>query len=100
MATIIVECSWPVTSTEQLTIRWKEMKELPEWLVMAWCGSKSEVNFGIRGLALYQCHKDRIDNALAFIREDVARYFTVPGFSFSVDIWTEPEAALKMVGLA
>jgi hypothetical protein len=100
MTTIIAESLWPGTSAEQVAKTWVEMKALPDWLTMVWVGAKSEVNLGGRGLVMYQCYKDKIDDSLAFIREDVARYLKIPGYSFSIDIWTEPEDALKMVGLA
>ncbi len=100
MTTIIVESLWPATSGEQLGKTWVEMKSLPDGLEMVWAGTKSEVNLGSRGLVIFQCYKDKIDDLLAFIREDQSRYFKIQGYSFSVSIWTEPEDALKMVGLA
>ncbi len=100
MTTIIVESLYPGTSAEQIAKTWVEMKALPDSLTMVWAGAKGDVNLGIRGLVMYQCYKDKIDDSLAFIREDEARYLKIPGYSFSIDIWTEPEDALKMVGLA
>ncbi len=100
MATIIVESLWPGTSAEQLGRTWLEMKEPPGWLTMLWAGAKSEVNVGTRGLVIYQCYKDKIDETLAFIREDQGRYLKIPGYSFSMNIWTEPADALKMIGMA
>ncbi len=100
MTTIIAEGLFPATSAEQVAKTWVEMKAPPDWLTMVWVGTKSEVNLGSRALVVYQCYKDKIDDSLAFIREDVARYLKIPGYSFSIDIWTEPEDALKMVGLA
>lgn len=76
------------------------MKEPPDWLTLLWAGTRGEVNLGSKGLVIFQCYKDKIDDTLAFIREDQARYLKIPGYSFSVNIWTEPIDALKMVGLA
>jgi hypothetical protein len=64
MTTIIVESLFPGTSAEQVAKTWVEMKALPDSLTMVWAGAKSEVNLGTRGLAMYQCYKDKIDDSL------------------------------------
>ena len=100
MATIIIESLWPATSAEQIGKTWLEMKSLPDWLVMLWAGTRSEVNMGSRGLVIFQCYKDKIRDGLELIREDMARYLKIPGYSFSINLWAEAKDALKMVGMA
>jgi hypothetical protein len=99
MATIIAESKWPVGSSEKLAQVWLEMSGIPEWLKMIWAGTVGDINSGDRGLVLWQCDDSKIAEALFVIKNDVARYNVVPGYSCSVNVWTEPADALKMIGL-
>jgi hypothetical protein len=99
MATIIVESKWPASSAEKLAKAWLEMSGVPESQKMIWAGTLDDINVGNKGLVLWQCDDSKIAETLSWIRQDLVRYNVVPDFSASVNIWTEPEDALKALGL-
>ena len=99
MATIIVESKWPAASAEKLAKTWLEMGEAPESQKMIWAGTLDDINLGSRGLVLWQCDDSKMADTLSWIRKDLVRYNAVPDFSCSVNVWIEPEDALKSLGL-
>ena len=99
MATIIVESKWPMSSSEKLAKTWLEMGEVPETQKMIWAGTLDDINLGVKGLVVWQCDDSKIAETQSWIRKDLVRYNVVPGFSCSVNVWTEPEEALKVLGL-
>jgi hypothetical protein len=99
MATIIVESKWLAASSEKLAKTWLEMGDVPESQKMIWAGTLDDINCGVKGLVLWQCDDSKIADTLSWIRKDVVRYNEVPGFSCSVNVWTDPEEALKVLGL-
>jgi hypothetical protein len=99
MATIIVESRWPTANSDKLARTWLEMGDVPESQKMTWAGTLDDINFGAKGLVLWQCDDSKIADTLSWIRKDLVRYNAVPGFSSSVNIWTEPEDALKDLGI-
>lgn len=99
MATIIVESKWPAASSEKLAKRWLEMGQAPETQKMIWVGTLDDINVGVKALVIWQCDDTNIADTLSWIRNDVARYNVVPDFSCSINVWTEAEEALKVLGL-
>ena len=99
MATIIVDSKWPASSSEKLAKTWLEMSEAPESQKLIWAGILDDIGLGVRGLVLWQCDDSKIADTLSWIRKDIVRYNAVPDFSCSVNVWTEPEEALKLLGL-
>jgi hypothetical protein len=99
MATIIVESKWPAASSEKLAKTWLEMGDVPESQKMIWAGTLDDINWGTKGIVLWQCDDSKIADTLSWIRKDLVRYNAVPDFSSSVNVWTEPEEALKVLGL-
>jgi hypothetical protein len=99
MATIIVESKWPAASSEKLAKTWLEMSDVPETQKMIWAGTLDDINLGNKGLVFWQCDDSKIADTLSWVRNDLVRYNVVPGFSCSVNIWTEPEDSLKALGL-
>jgi len=99
MATIIIESKWPASSSEKLAKAWMGMGDVPESQKMIWAGSLDDINWGAKGMVIWQCDDSNIADTLSWIRKDLVRYNAVPEFSGSVNIWTEPEEALKVLGL-
>jgi len=99
MATIIVESKWPTSSSEKLAKTWLEMGDVPESQKMIWAGTLDDINLGVKGLVIWQCDDSKIADTLSWIRKDLVRYNAVPDFSGSVNVWAEPEEALKVLGL-
>ena len=99
MATIIAESRWPSSSSDKLGRTWLEMGDVPDSQKMIWAGTLDDINLGVKGLVIWQCDDSKIADTLSWIRKDLIRYNVVPGFSCSVNVWTEPEEALKLLGL-
>ena len=99
MATITVESKWPAASSEKLSKTRLEMGEAPESQKLIWAGILDAIDLGVKGSVLWQCDDSKIADTLSWIRKDIVRYNTVPDFSCSVNVWTEPEEALKLLGL-
>lgn len=100
MASIVVKSAWPTNSSKMIGETWMGMKPPPNFMNLVWVGVEGVEGQGLSGLILWQCKDDKIAEAYDFIREDISRYFNVPGYTYSYRIWTEPQDALKMVGLA
>jgi len=99
MATLIVQSIWPPSSSKMLGEIWLGMDQPPDFMKNTWAGITGADGEGIKGLVLWQCEDSKLAEAFAFIRQDISRYFDVPGYTYSYNVWTEPEDALKMVGL-
>ena len=98
MTTIIVETNWPAENSRQIGELWLGMSEVPETMKMLYVGIKGEADCN-RALVIWQVEDSFVAEALKIINNDVARYFVVPGFGYSISPWTDPMDALKMVGL-
>ena len=99
MATIVHKSAWPTNSSKMVGEIFMGMTQPPAFMKMIWVGVEGIEREGIRGLILWQCEDSQIAEAYTYIRKDIARYFEIPGYTYSYSIWTEPEEALKMVGL-
>jgi hypothetical protein len=98
MVTIIVETNWPAESTKQLAEVWLGMPEIPEQMKMHYVGVKGEADC-TRGMVIWQVEDSFVAQALGYIRNDIARYFDVPGFGYTVSPWTEAADALQSIGM-
>jgi hypothetical protein len=99
MATIIAQSRWPTSSSEKLAKTWLEMGDVPDTQKLIWAGTLDDIKVGVKGLVIWQCDDSKIADTLSWIRKDLVRYNAVPGFSCSVNVWTEPEEALKVLGI-
>ena len=59
-----------------------------------------EVGAGIKAIILYEYDQSKTKEAMEYVGSRLAKYFGVPGFTYSVNIWLEVNEALKMIGLA
>jgi hypothetical protein len=99
MATIIAQSRWPTASSEKLAKMWLEMGDVPDTQKLIWAGTLDDIKVGVKGLVIWQCDDSKIADTLSWIRKDLVGYNAVPGFSCSVNVWTEPEEALKVLGI-
>jgi hypothetical protein len=54
---------------------------------------------GIKALAVYEFDQSKMREAFEFVNSRLAKYFGVPGYTFSSGFWLEAKEALKMIGL-
>ena len=99
MSTIIVKSAWPTNVSKMVGEVWMGMSQPPDFMKILWAGVEGIEGEGIKGLVLWNVDDSNIAEAYAYLRKDIARYFDIPGYTYSYRIWTEPQDALQMVGL-
>jgi len=99
MVTIIVETNWPAESSKKLAEVWVAMPDVPEQMTMHYVGTRGEADCS-RALVIWQVEDSYVAEALKYINNDVARYYEVPGFGYSICPWTDPADALASLGMA
>ncbi|MGD0279581.1 MAG: hypothetical protein ABSC11_09775, partial [Smithella sp.] len=80
--------------------RFLESSAIPSYMTLKGPFVYSEVGGGIKILALYDVDQSKLREAEEVVLNRYAKYFGVPGFSYSVQPWLEIKEALKMIGLA
>lgn len=98
MVTIIVETNWPAESSKELAQAWLGMEAAPEQMTMHYVGTRGESDCS-RALVIWQVEDSYVAEALKYINKDVARYYDVPGFGYSISPWTDPMDALESIGM-
>ena len=93
---IIGMTSFPTESSKEMG---RCFMEIPTFINKKGPYFKSELGGGIRTISLFEFEPSRLAEATEFINNYYARYFGVPGFSYSVCTWLEASEALKLVGL-
>jgi hypothetical protein len=99
MVTIIVETNWPAESSKKLAEVWVAMSDVPEQMTMHYVGTRGEADCS-RALVIWQVEDSYVAEALKYLNNDVARYYEVPGFGYSICPWTDPVDALTALGMA
>ena len=98
MVTIIAEPNWPAENSRKIGEIWLNMTEVPKEMKLLYVGIKGEADCS-KALVIWQIEDSFVAEALKYINNDVARYFAVPGFGYTITPWTDAADALKMVGL-
>ena len=98
---IIMQISYPPESNEEMGKRFQSASALPDFIKMSGPYISSVIHEGIKAITIYEFDESKYGEALNFIvSERVAKYLTVPGFSYSLNHWLEVKDALQLVGLA
>jgi uncharacterized lipoprotein NlpE involved in copper resistance len=97
---IIGMISYPPESANEMGKRFLESSAIPSYMTLKGPFVYSEVGGGIKILALYDVDQSKLREAEEVVLNRYAKYFGVPGFSYSVQPWLEIKEALKMIGLA
>jgi len=96
---IIAKLIFPPESAEEMGNRFKELKALPDYITMKGPFIRGSSMNGVEALTLYECDNSRLSEALNIVGDRLAIYFSVDGFTYSVNVWFEALEALKMIGL-
>lgn len=97
---IITEATYPPASAKDAGKCFKELPPLPDYITMRGPYIQSATGAGIRGMVVYECDRSRLAEAIEVIGDRITKYFDVPGYTYSMDVWLEAQEALKLVGLA
>ena len=90
---------YPPASAKEVGKRYTQLPSLPQYMTLKGPYFKTEAGLGIKSIALYEFDASKIQEAGEVLRSRIAKLMDVPGYTVSVDIWTEVKDALKMVGI-
>jgi hypothetical protein len=97
---IILSLSYPPEQVKEVARRFRELPPAPSYVTIKGPYVSSEVGVGIKTTSLYEYDQSKTKEAMEYVGSRAARFFGVPGFTYSSQIWLEVNEALKMVGLA
>ena len=96
---IIVFSSYPPESVKEFAKRFMEQPSLPAYITMKGPYVSSEVGTGLKTLTIYEFEQSKLSEAIQYITARYAKYFGVPGFTYSNQVWLEAKEALKAIGM-
>jgi hypothetical protein len=98
---IIGFSSYPTESVKEFAKRFIEQSTpLPSYMTMKGPYVSSELGVGIKSIVIFEFDQSRIADAVHDVSARYAKYYGVPGFTYSQHAWLEAAEALKMIGLA
>ena len=96
---IIGIASYPPERAKEMGKHFRELSPLPAYITQKGPYVISEVGAGIQSLTLFEFDQSKIAEANEYVGRRYAKYFNVPGFTFTYRFWLETMEALKMIGL-
>ena len=96
---IIGIASYPPESAKEMGKHFRELSPLPAYMTQKGPYVVSEIGAGIKSLTLFEFDQSKIAEANEYVGRRYAKYFGVPGFTFTYRLWLETMEALKMIGL-
>ncbi len=96
---IITVVSYPPEQTKEVNKVFRELPPVPAYVKMKGPQFSGEVGEGIKALIVYEYDQTKIKEALEYVGTRLAKYFGVPGFTYSSHVWLEIQEGLKMVGM-
>ncbi|NTW17376.1 MAG: hypothetical protein HGA41_07970 [Syntrophaceae bacterium] len=91
--------SYPPESVQEFAKRFIAQPPMPAYITMKGPYVSSDVGVGIKTLVIYEFDKSKMAEAIQIITARYAKYFGVPGFTYSQQIWLDAVEALKSVGM-
>ena len=89
---------YPTESAEEMSKRFLKQPPLPAGITVKGPYFNNEVGKGSMFISIYEFDQSKFAEAQEAIGTRFARYFGVPGFTFSMNPWAEAKEALKMMG--
>jgi phage portal protein BeeE len=96
---IIGIMSYPPESAKEHVKRFMEQSPLPAYITMKGPYVSSEVGAGIKTITIYECDQSKFTEAVEVLSARYAKYFGVPGLTYSLHEWLEVKEALKAIGI-
>ena len=96
---IIGILSYPPESAKEFGKRFLELPPLPAYITMKGPYAIPEVGAGMKAIAIYEFDKSKLSEVYEVIAARYTKYFGVPGFTFSMNIWLEAKEAFKAMGM-
>jgi hypothetical protein len=96
---IISLTSYPPESAVEMGKRFMDIPVLPDFIKMKGPYISSIIEEGIKGITLYEFDESKYGEAFKVLSDRTAKFFGVPGYTYSLTHWLEAQDALKLVGL-
>ena len=91
--------SYPPESAKEQAKRFIEQPPLPAYITIRGPYISSEVGAGIKAIVIYEYDQSKVSEATQVLAARFAKYFGVPGFTYSLNTWLEAKEALKAIGM-
>jgi hypothetical protein len=91
--------SYPPEQVKEAVKRFRELPPVPSYMTIKGPFVIGELGQGIKTMTLYEYDQSKTKETLEYVGSRLAKFFGVPGFTYSVHTWLEVNEALKMVGL-
>ena len=98
MVIIAIVC-YPTESSKEVGKRLGELPPPPAHVTIKGPYVSGEVGVGIKSIVLYEFDQSKTREAMEYVGNRLVKYFGVPGFTYTYNIWLEAKEALKMIGL-
>lgn len=96
---IMLTTSYPPESAKQVGKRFLEFPPMQDYNKLTDPYIKTIVGEGIKSIAIYEFDDSKYTEASAFLHERAAALVGVPGLTYSLEPWLEPQDALEFAGL-
>jgi len=96
---IISIVSYPTESSKEVGKRLGELPPPPAYVTIKGPYVSGEVGVGIKSIILYEFDQTKTREVMEYVANRLTKYFGIPGFTYSANIWFEAKEALKMIGL-
>lgn len=96
---IIIQNEFPPESGKEVGKCFTKLPPLPAYLSKSGPYFRASEGDGIKAITLYTCDNAHIPEALLVANNRQTAYDTVPGFTYSCDVWLEAAEVLKMIGM-
>ena len=94
---IIVESQCPIERGMDVYKVFGTSPPLPDFLNLKDSYNTSETGVGFRGLVIYEVEQSKIAEAFEALGRRLTRYFDIPGYTFSIKLWNEPEDTARIL---
>ena len=97
---ILSTVSFPPESAKEIGKRFMEVAPLPDYITRRGPYILPVTGQGVHSISIYEVDRPtRIAEAVEFLSNEQAKYFGVPGYTYSINVTLEVEEALKTIGL-
>ena len=97
---ILSTVSFPPESAKEIGKRYMEAAPLPDYITRRGPYILPLTGQGVQSISIYEVDRPtRMAEAVELLSNEQAKYFGIPGFTYSIQVCLDVEEALKTVGL-
>jgi hypothetical protein len=96
---IIGVLSYSPESIKSMAKPFMEQPLLPAYITLKEPYFSNEVGVRVKSISIYEFEQSKFSEAWEVITARHTKYYRVPGFTYSHNIWLEAKEALKAIGM-